>query len=319
MKIIKELWHNLNHSWLEEKKLLKLEEEILIESKYSLISLGTERTITTKLLDEKLAAKMKVPHMKGDFRENFTYGYSLDGKVIEGPNQLKEKYVHLMHPHQNLVKANISDVFSIPVGISLKTACLASNMETAVNAIWDAGIELGDKILVIGFGTIGALTSLVTKNIPGVELTVIESDEERIALANQHGFQVFPAMEGENYDVVFNTTGSETLLQKALEATSQEGKIIEMSWYGTREIKINLGADFHYGRKQIISSQVSQIPKRKLDRWDYLSRKKLVFKLLKELKPDFLIDREVPFSESPEFFNHLRNGKVKGTGIVIKY
>ncbi|WP_020526728.1 zinc-dependent alcohol dehydrogenase [Flexithrix dorotheae] len=319
MQIIKALWHNINQSWLEESKLLHDEGEVLIESKYSLISLGTEKTIITQLLDSKLAGKMKVPYMLGDFQEDFTYGYSLVGKVIEGPDQLKNKFVHLMHPHQDLVSVKPSDVFPIPGDIALQTACLASNMETAVNAIWDADVEIGDNILVFGFGTIGALTALVAKNIPGVELTVIETDEGRRNLAKQLGFQVLSDIDEGNFEVVFNTTGQQKVLQKALELTRQEGKVIEMSWYGTREIQISLGTDFHYGRKQIISSQVSQIPKRKLGQWDYSSRKHLVFKLLKALKPDFLIDSEIPFSQSPDFFHQLRMGKIKGTGIVIKY
>jgi len=315
-----ELWHNKKLSWLTKTELLMTEEDdIVVESCYSLVSLGTERLVTSENLTEEMGKNMSVPHMKGDLNTEFTYGYSLVGHVIQGSNDIKNKLVHLMHPHQNLVTIKSGSVFVVPDDMDPKLATLASNMETAVNALWDAKVEIGDSIMVIGYGTIGALISLLARSIAGVEVSVLDNNQNRNNAAISHGFQTYNENSGYAFDVVFNTSANEEMLQKALELTRTEGKIIELSWYGVKSVNIELGSDFHYGRKQIISSQVSQIPHRKQPVWNYKKRKELVFKLLKDLNPIYLIESEVPFLETPVFFEKLRHGEVENLGVVIKY
>jgi len=320
MNTVQELWHNLNHSWLVDKNLSRLTKgEVVVEAMYSLVSLGTERTITTQLLPKEVAEKMRVPYMKGDFQKEFTYGYSLIGRIIEGEKDVLGKLVHVMHPHQNYAIVKMQDVSFLPEDMDSKLATLASNMETAVNAIWDAQVEIGDEVLVIGFGTVGALTAFIASNIPGVKVSVLEINKSRIDAATEQGYQVDTTLESRAFDIVFNTSANASMLQKAISLTKHEGRIIEMSWYGSKSIQLNLGTDFHYGRKQIISSQVSHIPKRKQHNWTYRSRKDLVFRLIKNSDLNYLINNEVPFSETPSFYDNLRRNQAKGLGVIIKY
>ena len=320
MNTVQELWHNLNHSWLVNKNLSRLTKgEVVVEAMYSLVSLGTERTITTQQLPKEAAQKMRVPYMKGDFQKEFTYGYSLVGKIIEGEKDVLGKLVHVMHPHQNYAIVKTRDLFFLPVDMNLKLATLASNMETAVNAIWDAQVEIGDEVLVIGFGTVGALTAFIASNIPGVKVSVLEINKNRIDTATEQGYQADTTIESGAFDIVFNTSGNAKMLQKAISVTKHEGRIIEMSWYGSKSIQVDLGTDFHYGRKQILSSQVSHIPNRKQHNWTYQSRKDLVFRLLKNSDLNYLIKSEVPFSETPSFYDNLRKNQTNSLGVTINY
>ena len=134
------------------------------------------------------------------------------------------------------------------------------------------------------------------------------------------GFMVNPT-DLEDFDYSFHTSGSSTGLQTCIEAVGMEGKIIELSWYGTKPVEVQLGASFHQQRKQIISSQVGHIPFSKSARWDYARRKNVVWELLKNPVFDKHITDEVPFKNSPAFFDALRQGDVldKGLGWVIKY
>ena len=104
-----------------------------------------------------------------------------------------------------------------------------------------------------------------------------------------------------------------------IDSVGIEGKVIELSWYGTRESTISLGGDFHYRRKQIISSQVGVIPSAKTHRWDYKRRKQLVFNLLKNPVFDQHISAVIPFEESPQFFEELRTKPFAGIGYIIEY
>ncbi len=314
------IWHNKERSWVEKVQLPNSEGVLTIESIYSLISHGTEQTMLTQKLPPESIRHMRVPYMMGNLNDQFTYGYSLVGKVLEGSGTLTDKYVHLMHPHQDYALVSETSLFPVPEGMDLKLATLGSNMETAVNALWDSEAEVGDKILIAGYGLIGALIARLVQKIPGVTLEVMDMDPDRIRLFISHGFQEFKdrSSAGE-FDIVFNTTGNEGVLQKAMRLTKVEGRIIELSWYGSKTIQLPLGADFHYGRKRIISSQVSNIPRRKQGDWDFMKRKELVFKLLGELDLSGLTDHVISFEDAPEFFGRLRKGLVKDLSTIIKY
>jgi hypothetical protein len=92
-----------------------------------------------------------------------------------------------------------------------------------------------------------------------------------------------------------------------------------MSWFGNKSVELNLGANFHIGRQRIISSQVSQIPGIKLNRWNFKRRKELVFELLKNPKLDLLLMNQVTFSETPGIFDFIRKENLSKLCYLITY
>lgn len=313
-----ELWHNKEKSWLTPHKLpVPSEGQLIIKSRYSMISTGTEKVITTQVLDPDLALKMAIPYQKGAMTNTFTYGYSLVGEVISEGEFQGEK-VHVMHPHQDFAVVYTNDVRVLPRDIDPKLATLISNMETAVNAVWDAQVELGDRVLIQGYGTIGALVASILQKYPGLDLHVHDIDPQKAELIASHGLSVYD-MEEEEFDLVFNTTGSEIALEEAFKFARLEGTIIELSWYGAKRVSLELGESFHYGRKRLICSQVSHIPNRKQPNWNYENRKDLVIRLLQELDPTYLLGHEINFQDAPEFYHKLRSGDVKELSTIINY
>lgn len=314
-----ELWHNKRESWISNADLVKQKDQLVIQSQYSLVSTGTERLVISNSLNGDASLKMKVPYMQGSFEANFTYGYSLVGRIINGPTQLMQKAVHVMHPHQDIVQVSADDITILPEDLSPEVCTLASNMETAVNAIWDSEISLGDKVLVIGYGIIGALLAKLAQRITCIDITVLETNPDKHQGIFAAGHQLHNGEMTNDFDIVFNASANANALQMAFEITRLEGKIIEMSWFGNQPVTLNLGSHFHYGRKQLISSQVSHIPNKKTANWDYQKRKSLVFDLLRLLNPKELIEKEIPFHQTPDFYNNLRNQQRNEIGIIIKY
>lgn len=318
-----ELWHTSEKtSELREIPLEKPKaDEIVVESVFSMISPGTERIVSTGNVPDEAGEFMRVPHMKGFFSFPFTYGYSVVGIVMQGPEKLAGRLVHLMHPHKSVITIKQDQVYPVPGFIPAKRAALASNLETAVNAVWDSGVSAGDKVLIVGFGIIGALVAILVSQFPGIELLILEKEQERASRAESMGFRVLSTTRrvGTGYDVAFNTSSSSRGLQAGIDAVGFEGKIVELSWYGSDAVTLKLGQSFHYNRKQIISSQVSHIPASRDMRWNLKRRKDLVFKLLRDKTFDKLITLEVPFNNAPLFFKKLRNEEVNDIGIVFSY
>lgn len=310
------LWHT-DETATELREVELADAGLAIRSLYSLISTGTERLVAKGEVPEALQEKMRVPGMLGDFSFPLTYGYSLVGRVDAPGHELHQKYVHLLHPHQSVVRWPAAQLSVIPEGIPPLRATLASNLETVVNAIWDSKVQIGDRVLVVGFGMIGALLSRVLSQIPALQLTVAEKADERRALAADMGFALHDG-HGD-YDCAFHTTAQSAGLQTALDAVGQEGRVVELSWYGTRRASLSLGGHFHYGRKQIISSQVSHLPAWKAARWDFARRKAVVFRLLQQAAFDQHITQLLDFQEVPAYFRDVRSGRQPALGTAIRY
>lgn len=323
MRTYRELWHDHQESWLKTCDYPQEQDKnaVVVKATHSLISLGTERLVTSGKFSKEAGQVMSIPHMKGNFAGQFTYGYSLVGKVIAGPGKIIGKQVHLLHPHQEMAFVQTSEISLIPEGMSPNVATLASNMETAVNANWDSEINIGDHVLIIGYGVIGALVASLVIKYPGVKLTILELDDLRAAKAREYGFSVvrFTDELDNEFDIAFNASSSESGLQVAIDKTITEGRIVELSWYGSKKVTLDLGNAFHYGRKRIISSQVGRIPAHKQHNWSFEKRKKLVFDLLKQPEMIGLLKNEILFNEAPEFYKKLRNREINDFSAVINY
>lgn len=322
MILSRSLWHiSKNDSVLKEETITDIPEGfVLVKSLFSLISTGTERLVASGAVPVDLHESMKVPYMGGGFEFPVKYGYSLVGEVLSKGHPLTGRLVHAMHPHQDFCRFKETDLFLIPEEVSPQRATLAGNLETAVNAIWDAWVSIGDRVLVIGFGMIGSLVARVLSLIPAVEVHVLENNPIRMEAAVRMGFKAIKKAEiHNNYDLAFHTSSSGEGLQTCIDAVGKEGKIIELSWYGNKAVEIKLGSGFHIDRKQLISSQVSNIPAYKSARWDFQRRKALVFELLKNPLFDQHISHVIGLEESPLFFQNLRNQMPEGIGYAIGY
>ncbi len=318
---VSELWHiSASESVLKISQSSADSAEIIVQSCYSLISAGTEKIVSLGQIPEQIAEQMKVPYMKGDYPFPVSYGYSLVGKVIKGPENLINNFVHVMYPHHNFALVEADDIFPVPDSIPPKRAVFASNLETVINAIWDSKMQLGDSILVAGFGTIGALLSLTLLQFPGIDVKVKENNKARRDYAKACGLELHDKNNSPTqFDICFHCTGSTEGLQFCIDNAKTEGKIIELSWYGNKSVNIQLGGSFHSGRKSIISSQVSSIPAYKNSSWDFRKRKELVFKLLENDIYDKLPCLEIPFAGAPVLFNRMRKEFINEPGLIIQY
>jgi len=311
----KSFWHTSkdNSEIRIEKPLDNVDaKSVFVKSRYSAISLGTEKLVAIGNIPEELFTKMKVPYMDGNFDFPIKYGYSLVGKTTDN------KWVHVMHPHQNQVVVPAENCYYLSEKTNPIIATQISNLETVVNAIWTSNVKKGDTVLVCGTGSIGILLAQTLKQYCKTEVYIKEINPEKREKLVGLGFQICNSkME---YDICFNVSSSEHGLQYCINHTKTEGKIIELSWYGNKPISLNLGSNFHYKRLQIISSQVSEIPIGMRNNFDFSSRKKLVEELINSIDYKPLISNIISFEELPDFFKKVRNNEPNNDFItVVKY
>ena len=119
---------------------------------FGAISRGTEALVLAGRVPESEFERMRAPFMAGDFPFPVKYGYATVGRVEGGPEALLGRTVFALHPHQSLFNVPASAAVVLPDGVPPQRAVLAANMETALNAVWDAAPGPADRIAVVGAG-----------------------------------------------------------------------------------------------------------------------------------------------------------------------
>ena len=295
------------------------DEWCVVRAMFSAVSPGTERLVAGGKVPVALRKEMRCPYMGGRFPFPVKYGYSLVGEVVQGPAELRGRKVHVLHPHQDLCVVRTEHVRPLPDDLPPVRATLASNMETAVTAVWDSGLTLGERALIVGFGIIGSLIARILAPVPGVELEVVEKSPDRRRLAETMGFRTSAGPAAEPFDVAFDTSGTAAGLQAAIDSVGVEGRAVAVSWFGAEPARLDLGGSFHSRRKRIVGSQVSRIPGALQPRWDTRRRTELVFRLLERPEFDAHVGPAVPFADLPEAYGTLVRRTPGGLSPLIIY
>lgn len=281
-------------------------ERVLVRALFSGISRGTEATVFHGLVPESEHERMRGPNMGGAFPFPVKYGYAMVGQVEVGPQALLGQPVFVLHPHQDLFVVPAEAVVPLPRDLAPERAVLAANMETALNIVWDALIQPGDRVAVFGAGVVGALTARLAASIAGTEVLLIDRDLGRASLAAGLGldFALADHVEGE-FDVVVNASGSGAALSQAIDLAGPEARLVEASWYGARTVSLPLGGAFHSRRLAIVSSQVGSIPAHRRARWSFRRRLGKALQLLADPRLDALISGESRFADLPEDYARI--------------
>lgn len=295
-------------------------DEVLVRTRFSGVSRGTERLICQGMVGASEWQRMRAPLQGGAFPFPVKYGYCATGRVEAGPQDLVGRSVFVLHPHQDAFVAPARMACRIPDGVPERRATLAANMETALNALWDSGAGPADRIVVVGAGVVGLLVSYLAARLPGATVTVVDLLDERRPIVESFGatFAHPDAVAGAGADVVFHTSASEPGLATALSAGGLEGIIVELSWYGGRRIATPLGDAFHSQRLKLISSQVGQVSPGRRPRWDYARRMAAALDLLRDNRLDVLIGEEIAFDDAPSKLPALL-ASAAGLAPVIRY
>lgn len=274
--------------------------EVLVETLYSAISRGTEALVFNGQVPASEHDRMRAPFQDGEFPAPVKYGYINVGRVAEGASDLLGRTIFCLYPHQTRYVVPAGAVTVVPENVPAGRAVLAAGLETAVNALWDARPQIGDRIAVIGAGTIGCLCAWLAGRIAGAEVELIDVDPGKADVAGRLGVDFSsPDQTTRDADVVIHASGSATGLATALALAGFEAAIIELSWHGDRDVGLPLGQEFHGKRLQLRSSQVSHVATDQRARWDHARRMRLVMRLLESPELDALITDESAFDELP--------------------
>ena len=131
-----------------------------------------------------------------------------------------------------------SDVLvSLPSSLTLAHAALTEPTAVAVHDVNRAGLNGGERVVIVGGGPIGLLVACVARS-RGAEVMLLEVSEQRLALARELGLQALDASredletviadwtQGAGADVSFEVSGALAGLQTATAVLATRGRLV---------------------------------------------------------------------------------------------
>jgi threonine dehydrogenase-like Zn-dependent dehydrogenase len=284
--------------------------ELRARALYGALSRGTEALVAAGRVPASEFERMRAPFMGGNFPFPVKYGYATVCRVEDGPAELVGHTVFALYPHQSVFNIPASAVVALPESVPPARAVLAANMETALNAIWDAAPGPADRVAVVGAGAVGAMVAFLCGRFPGTEVTMVDINPVRAELARQLGVGFAkPDVAKANCDLVIHTSGSAAGLATAVALAGEEATVLELSWYGDEPVMAPLGGAFHSRRLRLISSQVGKVAPSHRPRWTYHRRLSAALALLGDARLDTLLAPAVPFKELPRRLPDILDAK----------
>ena len=304
-------------SQLRSEKLAPLSAgQLRIRALYSGVSRGSESLVFNGHVPPTEYERMRAPFQAGKFPAPVKYGYASVGLIEDGPAERVGQMVFCLYPHQAHYHIEASEAHPVPDAVPPARAVLAANLETAVNAVWDAELGPGDRVTVIGAGSVGCLVAWLAARIPGCDVELVDTNPARGAIASSLGVRfACPTAARSEADVVIHVSGSPAGLALALAVAGFESTILELSWYGDRPVGLPLGGAFHSRRLTLKASQVGSVAPSRRARWTHGRRLRLALSLLAASELDVLVNSEGRFADLPASMAEL----ARGAGDVIMH
>jgi 2-desacetyl-2-hydroxyethyl bacteriochlorophyllide A dehydrogenase len=314
--------------------------QVLVRNRMSAISPGTELLVYRGQVPDGWPVDSTISSLSGAFGYPLRYGYTAVGQVVVAgpgvdPNWIG-RWVFSFQPHQSHYLASPSTLIPLPADINPENALFVPAMETAVNFMMDGQPMIGERVMVLGQGIIGLLTTALLSRFSLSELVTFD----RYAFRRQRSLEVGAhkaldpfsqgnvgepnhilddeARQGEA-DLVYELSGDPAALNQAITFCGFGARIIVGSWYGTRRAALDLGREFHRNRIRLISSQVSTIAPELSGRWSKERRLAVVWDMIRTVRPDKLITHRFPVEQAQQAYDLLDRQPESTVQVVLTY
>jgi 2-desacetyl-2-hydroxyethyl bacteriochlorophyllide A dehydrogenase len=324
----------------EERLPPPAEDQVVVHTRVSAISPGTEMLIYRGQAPTDIRVDETIPDLADDFGFPLKYGYAAVGRVVAWGAYVDPEWhnrlVFAFHPHESHFLTSPAELIPVSSGVSPEEAAFLPNVETAVNFLMDGQPLVGEQVAVFGQGVVGLLTTALLARFPLARLVTLDRYPLRRGKSLDMGAHVSLdptapdaldqvsslVQKGRFYpgaDLTYELSGNPGALDQAIAATGFNGRVIVGSWYGQKRADVDLGGRFHRSRVRLISSQVSTIAPEWSGRWTKSRRLDLAWQMLQQVKPAQLITHRFPIRQASQAYVLLDQHPEKAIQVMLTY
>ena len=300
--------------------------EVRVRTERSGISAGTELLVYRGDVASELPTDETIDALAGTFSYPLQYGYAAVGRVTavgEGVDGAwLDRRVFAFNPHESHFLADPGSL--VPTTLDPEQAVLIPNAEAAANFVMDARPRFGARVAVFGQGPVGLLTTALLAEFPLSTLVTVDPCGSRRDLSRSLGADRALApndLDGldEPVDIAVELSGEPAALDDAIDVTGYAGRVLVGSWYGSKDVSLDLGDAYHRSHIRVRSSQVSRIDPDHADRWDKDRRLDVVRDWLTETDLSALHTHEFPVERAPEAYRLLDERPDDAVQVTLTY
>lgn len=190
-------------------------------------------------------------------------------------NQCETAFIAATHDTLNgpgglaeYLTVDAKNVYRLPDDMNLCHAALTEPLACCVHSVQKADIRLGDDVVVIGIGIMGALHIQLAK-LRGARVIACERDEARLEVARKMGADVLihsedvgtvrsvlNLTENRGADVVFCTAATPAAAKESVEMTGKLGRVVLYSSFHPDE-PISLNVNKVHSTEVVITGAVN--------------------------------------------------------------
>ena len=313
--------------------------ELLIRTRHSMISTGTELTI---LDGEFPAGSVWEQHCA---QYPVVPGYSNIGTVVKTGADVSSdwvgKRVTAYCPHAQYVKTKAESARLVPDGLDDDQAVFFALAEITMNGVRRGSVEWGESVVVYGMGLIGQLTARLCRLCGARPVFAVDVAEERLNLLpgdaaiipvlarrddGREGDDVQERVKdttrGRMADVVFEATGLPALLLQQVKLLRRQGRLVILS-SPRGKVEFDFHDDCNWPSFNIIGAHNSSHPEHATlqNPWTLARHNELFFDLALagELQVAPLISHRATFAEAPALYQMLLHDRSQAMGVVLEW
>ncbi|MFC6756217.1 MULTISPECIES: zinc-binding dehydrogenase [Haloarcula] len=300
--------------------------QVRVRTERSGISPGTELLVYRGDVSSELSTDETIDALDGTFSYPLQYGYAAVGRVTAVGEGVAEDWldrrVFAFNPHESHFLADPETL--VPTTLAPATAVLIPNAEAAANFVMDGRPRFGARVAVFGQGPVGLLTTALLGEFPLSQLVTVDPCGPRRELSRSLGADRAVAPGdldelSEPVDVAFELSGNPSALDDAIDVTGYAGQVVVGSWYGTKDVSLDLGDAYHRSHIRVRSSQVSRIDPDHADRWDKDRRLDEVRDWLAEADLSALHTHTFDVGRAPEAYRLLDERPEDAVQVTLTY
>ena len=149
-----------------------------------------------------------------------------------------------------LLPANL--LHAVPNGVSFRTATVTEPTAICITGLDRAGIQIGERVLVIGPGPIGLISAMLAKAAGASEVVLVgrQSSVKRLEIAASLAIGTHLLKDsdttvkelGDTFDLTIDSTGAGESLSLCAQLTRRLGRVLELGLAGTKEVPFSINA-----------------------------------------------------------------------------
>ncbi len=340
--------------------------EVRAEAVLSGISHGTELNLyrgTSPFHDNRFDPELRlfVPADEGESYPR-TLGYEWVGRVSEvGPGVTRFQVgdlVHLPRSHRQSHTFSAEEgtilglIEPLPSELDPERAVFMALAGVALQAIHDAHLKVGDRVVIFGLGAIGLLALQLARLDGATWVDAVDPIPLRRELAERFGAdrtldpitvdagweiktasppqspkgrsggRSSPFRGGRGADVAIEVSGHYPALHQAIRSVRMGGTVVAAGYYQGGGTALRLGEEWHHNRVTMVSSMgVWDCPHRDHPAWDRARVHAAAADLLASgrLRTDGLITHRFPFEQAAEAYELIDYHPQETAKVVLTY